>query len=162
MDWQKCPKSKMSIKIRQPKTLDSIKCHTFSGLGSRTLDILLHNSTLQLFCAKGFNWNTCPHKQFYCDTGQACACTSPPVLLAYFQLPSQLDAWPKAVSGQDCWLRQAARSGLVGCWPAYLPKQCGCWPSKTRLVCVNCTATSHLSSRGLFLHRAWVRSWSLL
>jgi hypothetical protein len=34
----------------QPETLDSIKCHTFPGLGGKTLDILLHNSTLQKQC----------------------------------------------------------------------------------------------------------------
>jgi hypothetical protein len=58
MDWQKYPKSRTSIRIWQPETLDSIKCHTFPGMGGRTLeDILLHDSTLQLFfCAKGFNW----------------------------------------------------------------------------------------------------------
>ena len=39
------------------------------------------------------------------------------------------------------------------------PAKCG--PSQsggvTRFVCVNCTATGHLSSRGLFLNRAGVR-----
>jgi hypothetical protein len=44
MDWQKYPKSRTSIKTRQPETLDSIKCHTFPGMGGRTLeDILLHD-----------------------------------------------------------------------------------------------------------------------
>ncbi len=48
----------MSIRTRQPKTLDSIECqtfpgmggraHTFPGMGGRTFDILLHNSALQL------------------------------------------------------------------------------------------------------------------
>jgi hypothetical protein len=47
MDWQKYPRSRTSIRIRQPETVDSIKCHTFSGMGGRTLDILLHDSTLQ-------------------------------------------------------------------------------------------------------------------
>ena len=32
---------------RQSETLDSIKCHTFPGLGGKALDILLHDSTLQ-------------------------------------------------------------------------------------------------------------------
>ncbi len=68
MDWQKYLKSKMSIRIQQPERLDSTNCHTFPGSGSRTLDILLHDSTLQFFCAKGFNWDTCPRKQFYCYT----------------------------------------------------------------------------------------------
>jgi hypothetical protein len=76
MDWQKYPKSKMSIRIWQPETLDRIKCHTFPGLGSRTLDILLLLHDFQFcFCAKGFNWVTCPLKQFNCDTcpGPVCA-----------------------------------------------------------------------------------------
>ncbi len=48
MDWQKYPKSSTSIRIRQPETLDSIKCHTFPGMGGRILeDILMHDSTLQ-------------------------------------------------------------------------------------------------------------------
>ncbi len=50
MDWHKYPKSRTSIRIRPPETLDSIKCYTFPGLGGKTLDILLHNSTLQFFC----------------------------------------------------------------------------------------------------------------
>jgi hypothetical protein len=49
MDWQKYPKSRTSIRIRQPETLDSIKCHTFPGIGGQTWDILLRNSTLQFF-----------------------------------------------------------------------------------------------------------------
>ncbi len=85
MDWQKYPKSKMSIRIWQHETLDSVKCHTFPGLRSKTLDILLHYFHF-FFCAKGFNWDTGPHKQFYCDTSPVCACTSPPVWLAYFQV----------------------------------------------------------------------------
>jgi hypothetical protein len=50
MDWQKYPKSKISIRIGQPETLDSITCHTFPGLGSRAFDILLHY--FQFFFAK--------------------------------------------------------------------------------------------------------------
>ncbi len=30
------------IRIRQPETLGSIKCHNFTGLGGRTLGVLLH------------------------------------------------------------------------------------------------------------------------
>ena len=35
--------------MQQPETLalDSIKCHTFPGLGGKALDILVHDSTLQ-------------------------------------------------------------------------------------------------------------------
>ncbi len=54
MDWQKYPKSKKSIRIRQPETLDCIKCSTFPGMGGSTLYIILHDSTLQFFCAKDF------------------------------------------------------------------------------------------------------------
>ncbi len=43
----KYPKSRTSIRMRQPETLDSIKCHTFPGLGGKALDILVHDSTLQ-------------------------------------------------------------------------------------------------------------------
>jgi len=44
MDWQKYPKSRTSIRIRQPETLDSKACHTFPGMGGRTLEeILLHD-----------------------------------------------------------------------------------------------------------------------
>jgi hypothetical protein len=39
-----------SIRIRQPETLDSIKCHTFPGMGGRTLDILLHTLNSSIFC----------------------------------------------------------------------------------------------------------------
>jgi hypothetical protein len=42
------------IRIRQPETLDSIKCHTFPGLGGKTLDILLHDSTLQFLKSEMF------------------------------------------------------------------------------------------------------------
>jgi hypothetical protein len=52
MDWYKYPKSRTSIRIQQPKTLGSIKCNTFPGLGGKTLDILLHDLPLQLFFAQ--------------------------------------------------------------------------------------------------------------
>ena len=54
MDWHKYPKSRTSIRIQQPETLDSIKCHTFPGMGGKTLDILLHNSALQFFLCQRF------------------------------------------------------------------------------------------------------------
>jgi hypothetical protein len=57
MDWQKYPKRRTSIRIRQPETLDSIKCHTFPGMGGRAFDILLHTLTSSIcFCAKGFKF----------------------------------------------------------------------------------------------------------
>jgi hypothetical protein len=54
------PKSRTSIRMQQPETLalDSIKCHTFPGLGGKALDILVHDSTLQnkiVPRVKGFN-----------------------------------------------------------------------------------------------------------
>ncbi len=68
MDWQKYPKSRTSIKIWQPETLDSIKCHTFPGMGGRTLDILLHPLNSSIFFVPkvlNFNW-TGLLKKFYC------------------------------------------------------------------------------------------------
>jgi hypothetical protein len=54
----KYPKSRTSIRMQQPETLalDSIKCHTFPGLGGKALDILVHYSTLQnkIVPSKGF------------------------------------------------------------------------------------------------------------
>ena len=50
MDWHKYPKSRTSIRLGQPETLDSIKYHTFPGFRGKTLDILWHDSTLQFFC----------------------------------------------------------------------------------------------------------------
>ncbi len=66
-------------------------------------------------------------------------------------LPSQLDAWLRPTSES-----LAPTGGLAGCCPAYPPILCG--PSKTRLVCVNSTATSHqgISSCWLFLNLAGV------
>ncbi len=43
----KYPKCITPIRMRQPETLDSIKCHTFPGLGGKALDILVHYSTPQ-------------------------------------------------------------------------------------------------------------------
>ncbi len=43
----KYPKSRTSIRMLQPETLDRIKCHTFPGLGGKALDILVYDSTLQ-------------------------------------------------------------------------------------------------------------------
>jgi hypothetical protein len=46
MDWHKYPESRKSIRILQPEPLDSIKCHSFPGLGGKTLDIALFNSSI--------------------------------------------------------------------------------------------------------------------
>jgi hypothetical protein len=65
MDWQKYPKSRMSIKIRQPETLDSIKCHTFPGMGDRTLKDT--SRTIQFFFVpKVLIHPGGPLKWFYC------------------------------------------------------------------------------------------------
>ena len=146
MDWHKYPKSRTSIRIRPPETMDSIKCYTFPGLGGKTFDILLHYSTLQFFLRQMFLLR-CQPTQFYCDTCPACACTRPPVWLALLSCihPSQLDAWPKAASGQHHWLWL----GQVGCRatgpgpPIHLS---GASLVSLSLPGVNCTATSHLSS----------------
>ncbi len=39
MDWHKYPKSRTSIRIGQPETLDSIKCHTFPGFRDKSLGV---------------------------------------------------------------------------------------------------------------------------
>ena len=101
MDWQKYPKIRTSIRIRQPETLDSIKCHTFPGLGRRTLTF---SCTIQLF--KKFVPRVLieipAHTNSFkvlCNGVEsdfmACACTSPPVWLgttelAYFQVNKSL------------------------------------------------------------------------
>ena len=73
--------------------------------------------------------------------------------------PRQLDAWPKpcrkASSGQHHWLRQAI-CRATGPGPPILLSGAG--PVSLSWQDVNCTATGHLSSRWLFLHRAGVCS----
>ncbi len=49
----KYPKSRTSIRMRQPETLDSIKCHTFPGLGGKALDIELTFACLQTKLCQG-------------------------------------------------------------------------------------------------------------
>jgi hypothetical protein len=77
--------------MRQPEILDSIKCHTFPGLGGKALDILVHDSTLQnkIVPSKGFKIEMPAHT-------------------------NQLDACPKAVLGQHCWLQQAGWRRVAG------------------------------------------------
>ena len=36
MDWEKYPKSRMSIRMKQPKTLESKTYHTFPEMGGGT------------------------------------------------------------------------------------------------------------------------------
>ena len=73
--------------------------------------------------------------------------------------PRQLDAWPKASSGQleHHWLRQA-QAGCRATGQGLPIRLSGAVPVSLSWQDVNCTATSHLSSRWLFLHRARVRS----
>ena len=70
--------------------------------------------------------------------------------------PRQLDAWPKASSGQleHHWLQQA---GCRATGPGLPIRLSGAAPVSLSWQDVNCTATGHLSSRWLFLHRARVR-----
>ncbi len=92
MDWQKYPKSRTPISIRQPETLDSIKCHTFPGMGGRPLDILRHDSTLQFFFVPKVLIEPAHLNSFIvlCNGAEsdfmACACTSPPVWLGTTEL----------------------------------------------------------------------------
>ncbi len=109
MDWQKYPKSKMSIRIWQHETLDSIKCHTFPGLGSRTLDILLHN--FRIFFVPKVLIEIPAHTNNFIVIPARFVCAR--ASQSDHVLPSQLDAWLKAVSGQHCW------GGLAGFWPVY-------------------------------------------
>ncbi len=83
MDLQKYP---MSIRIRQPGTLESIICHTFPGMEGRTLDMIVHNSTLQLFLVPKVLIEMPAHTNSFivlCNGVEwdfmACVYTSPPV-----------------------------------------------------------------------------------
>jgi hypothetical protein len=68
--------------------------------------------------------------------------------------PSQLDAWPKAASGQPHWLWQVGfRATDPG--PPIIHLSCA-GPVSLSWQGVSCTATGHLSSSRLFLHRAGV------
>ncbi len=81
------------------ETMDRIKWHTSPGLRSRTLDILLYFFQFFFVQAHTNNFIVIP------------ALFVPASLTSV--LPSQFDAWPKAVSGQHLWGR------LAGFWPAY-------------------------------------------
>ncbi len=87
MHWQKYPKSRTSIRIRQPETLDSIKWHTFPCMGGRTLDILLHalNSSKKIVpkdLIEPAHWNSFIVLCNGFESGfMACVCTSPQVWL---------------------------------------------------------------------------------
>ncbi len=120
MDWQKYPKSRTSIRIWQPETLDSIKCHTFPGMGDRSLKDT--SCTIQFFFVpKVLIHPGGPLKWFYCAL-QLCRiwfyglCVHEPASLTWnygtHELPSQLDAWPRA--------RAAVSDNLKACLAADL------------------------------------------
>ncbi len=53
----------LKVELQSEKyNLKHIKCQTFPELGGKTLDILLHNSTLQKSCAKDLNSDSSSHK----------------------------------------------------------------------------------------------------
>ena len=113
MDWQKYPKRKKSIRIRQPETLHCIKCPTFPGMRGSTLDILLHD--FQFFFAKVLIEMPAHTNSFIvlCDGVKsdfmACARQSDSELV----LLSQLDAGPSRRPGRTA-------SAAVG-WPGAAP-----------------------------------------
>ena len=124
MDQQKYPKSRMSIRIWQPETLDSIRCHTFPGMGGRTLRHSRAQFKFSFFFGPkilieipahtiGFRVLLC-----FAMASNRILWFAPASIteLGYFQV--NLTSWPtrQAVSGQHC--------GLAGCsWPAY-PSLC--------------------------------------
>ena len=140
MDWQKYPKSRTLIRIRQPETLDSIKCHTFPVMGGRTLDILLHTLNSSIF----FVPKVLIEMPAYTNSFIVIPARLLPASLTCIR-PSQLDAWPKADSGQhhSGWLRQA---GCRACGPG--PPICvsSAGPVSLSRQGVSCTATCHLST----------------
>ena len=65
MDREEYPKSKQSIRIKQPKTLESKTFHTFPGMGGGTFVKHFFQLDLPLRvpqCAEGFKRGTGPHK----------------------------------------------------------------------------------------------------
>ena len=133
MDCQKYPKSRTSIRIRQPETLDSIKCHTSPGMGDRTLDILLHDSTLQFFlCQKVLIERAHLNIFIVLYNGvesdfMACTPKSPPVWLGTTELTNLNFFGPTSLAPigglAGCFgpTSLAPIGGLAGCWPSYPP-----------------------------------------
>ncbi len=129
-------------------------------MGGRGLDILLHNSTLQKKLGQRFRLNRPTQIVLLCFAMasnrilwlvHARACPSDSEL---WNLRSSKSTWRLALAeGFFGPTSLAPIGGLAGCWPSYPP-------SKTSVVCVNWTATSHLSSSRpgswLFLNRAGV------
>jgi hypothetical protein len=130
MDWHKFPKSRTSIRILQPKTLDSIKCHTFPGLGGKSLDILLHYSPLQLFFAPNVLTEMSAHTNSYiviqARLVHASACQS--------DLHKFKSTW-RLAKGCFTPTSLAPTGRLQRYWPgpAYQPIQfCHCWMSSAQ------------------------------
>ena len=141
MDWHKYPKSRTSIRTGQPETLDSTKCHTFPGFRGKTLDILWHDSTLQFF----FVPNVLIEMPAYTNSFIVIPARLLPASLTCIR-PSQLDAWPKADSGQhhSGWLRQA---GCRASGPGPPIRVSSAGPVSLSRQGVSCTATQcHLST----------------
>ena len=149
MDQQKYPKSRMSIRIWQSETLDNIRCHTFPGMGGRTLRHSRAQFKFSFFFGPKILIEIPAHTIGF-RVLLCIAMASNRILwfapasiteLGYFQV--NLTSWPtrQAVSGG--W-RAAAGRPIRVC-------------VSTRLVCVNWTATSsplQVTRPGLFLNRA--------
>jgi hypothetical protein len=129
MDWHKYPKSTISIRIQQPEGLGSKNCHTFPGLGVQTLNILLHESTLQFFFARNVLIEMPAHtNSFSVYRPGLCMPHEPAGLRLACIHPSQLYAWQNltAALGQYHWLRQAggllaqARLSAYPVWAQYI------------------------------------------
>ena len=142
MDQQKYPKSRMSIRIWQSETLDNIRCHTFPGMGGRTLRHSRAQFKFSFFFGPKILIEIPAHTIGF-RVLLCIAMASNRILwfapasiteLGYFQV--NLTSWPtrQAVSGG--W-RAAAGRPIRVC-------------VSTRLVCVNWTATSSPSS-----HAPW-------
>ncbi len=84
----------MSIRIRQPETLDSINCHIFPELLGRQWTFSWHYSTLKTNCATGLIDLLAHTYRFIvlCNGVRsdfmACVCMSPPVWLGATELVS--------------------------------------------------------------------------
>ncbi len=158
MDWHKYPKSRVSIRIRQPETLDSIKCHTFPELGGKTLDILWPYLPVQLFFAPNV-WIENVWIEMPAHTNSFIVI--PALLVHALARQSDLHKFKSTWRLAEGCFRPTSLTltgGLQGYWPgpAYPPILFGPSLSSLSQQDVNCTATNHLSSRELFLHRAWV------
>ncbi len=124
MDWHKYPKSRKSIRIQQPATLYIIICHTFPGLGGKTLDIARFASSI-FFCAKCFN----------CDANSFIVI---PAGLVHAE--ARQSDLPHTSTGKSTWrlaegcfgpTSLAQTGGLPGYWPGPAYPPIWWWPSKS-------------------------------